>query len=88
MNLKNVQTATMSNEDALPTSYKYAWSEKSDGTLQDFLTKVSLQHLTGSLNSELLLLISIFISSNHQWFRMMELNLYVACYCESLLPKI
>ena len=33
----------MSNEDALPISYKYEWSEKSDSTLQDFLTKVSSQ---------------------------------------------
>jgi hypothetical protein len=33
----------MSSEDEFYASYKYAWSEKSDGTLQDFLTKASLQ---------------------------------------------
>lgn len=32
----------MSNEDEFNASYKYAWSEQSDGTLQDFLTKASL----------------------------------------------
>ena len=34
---------TMS-EDTVPTSYKYAWSDKSESTLQDFLTKVSSQY--------------------------------------------
>jgi hypothetical protein len=34
-------TPVMSNEDALFIPYKYAWSETSDCTLQEFLTKVS-----------------------------------------------
>ena len=35
----------MSNEDELKASYKYSWSEQSDGTLQDFLTKASLYNV-------------------------------------------
>jgi hypothetical protein len=32
----------MSGEDGFYATYKYAWCEQADGTLQDFLTKVSL----------------------------------------------
>ena len=50
----------MSSEDEFYASYKYAWSEQSDSTLQDFLSKASLCNIQVASNLKGLLIIDCY----------------------------